>query len=73
MSNVIDLPVATTLPIPPERVLNAALAPGLERVLVVGWNPDGTMYFAGSHSDAPENLWLLELAKGVLLGRGSDE
>jgi hypothetical protein len=65
--NVVTLPVMTTLDLPPERVLLAAAEKKLDRVVVLGINPDGSMYLAASHSSAPQTLWDLEKAKEWLL------
>ncbi|WP_124263033.1 hypothetical protein [Methylobacterium sp. XJLW] len=53
--------------VPAERVLHQAGLAGLTQVIVVGVAPDGTLYFAGSEAQAPDILWLLELAKRQLL------
>lgn len=63
--SVIDMP--SRLPCPPERVLHAAKSVGLEQVLVVGIDPDGDLYFAGSVPERGETLLLLERAKMQLL------
>ena len=68
MTNVINLPVVTTLDIPPERILDAARDADLRSVVVVGFTKDGAMYFAGSMADGGEVLWLFEKAKLHLLG-----
>lgn len=68
MTNVVNLPVVTTLDIPPERVLNAAKDADLASVVVVGFTKDGAMYFAGSMADGGEVLWLFEKAKLYLMG-----
>lgn len=60
MSNVIELPVITSLPIPCERILNKAIAADLKEVMVIGTNPDGSYFFASSFSDGGNVLWLLE-------------
>ena len=56
----------TSLAIPCERVLSAALANTLQSVIVIGWNVDGDFYFA-STADGPSVLWDLELAKSKLM------
>lgn len=68
--NVVDLPVITTLDIPPPRILAKAAGAGLESVVVVGFDRDGDFYFASSKSDGSDVLWLLELAKKKLLELG---
>ena len=65
--NVIDLEAVTTLDIPPDKILNAAIKHGLTDVVVVGWNNNGELYFAGSSAVGAENLWLLAQAQRALL------
>lgn len=65
--NVVVLPVLTTLDLPPERVLLAAAEAKLERVVVLGINPDGSIYLAASFADAPQMLWDLKRAEAFLL------
>lgn len=67
---VVVLPVVTSLDIPTERVLQAALsleAP-LQGVVLVGRDAEGRMYFASSYADGGDALWWLEKAKLALLG-----
>lgn len=66
-SNVVVLPVITRLDLPPERVLNAALARGLSEVVIVGVDKDGEEYFAASKSDGGDALWHLQRAAHKLL------
>lgn len=66
-SNVVVLPVATRLDLPPERILNAALARGLSEVVIVGFDNDGEEYFASSKSDGGDVLWHLQRAAHKLL------
>ena len=67
MSNVIDLPVVTRLDIPPERILNKALAAELKEVMVIGTKEDGSLYFCASFGDGGNVLWLMERTKIELL------
>lgn len=67
MTNVIELPVVTFLDIPVERIIRKAGEANLETVVIVGWDADGELYFAGSVADGGEVLWLLEKAKRALL------
>jgi len=60
-SNVVILDVVTCLPIPVERILNAALEADLDTVMVVGYDKNGKFYFAGSDPSAPNKVWLLEM------------
>lgn len=68
--NVIILPVATRLDIPPKRVLDAASAEDLDRVVVIGRKKDGSYYFSSSTADGGEVLWQMERAKLALLRAG---
>ena len=61
------LPVATTLSIPVERVLTAALKADIRKVWVIGEDADGMLYFASSESDGGEALWWMEKAKRALM------
>lgn len=67
MSNVIELPVITTLDIPPERILRKAIDADLQEVIIIGTSQEGDMYFAGSMADGGNALWLIEKAKKALL------
>ncbi|MGO4449107.1 hypothetical protein AB4Y96_09285 [Phyllobacterium sp. TAF24] len=66
MSNVVDLPVITTLDIDPDRVLTKAVSQ-LERVMVIGVDKNGDEYFASSAADGGTCLWDLECVKMKLL------
>lgn len=57
----------TTLDLPPDRVLEAAVG-NLDIVAVVGWDKDGKLYLASSLGSQAETLWLLERGKADLLG-----
>jgi hypothetical protein len=65
--NVVILPVVTSLSLPPERILNAALEADLDTVLVLGYDKAGNFYFAGSEASGPENVWLCEMGKHKLI------
>jgi hypothetical protein len=65
--NVVILPVVTTLDLPPERMLNAALERGLKEVVIIGYDLEGEEYFASSVSDGGDVVWHLERAKLKLL------
>jgi hypothetical protein len=67
MGDVINLSVETSLDIPVDRILSAALEADLETSVVIGWDQDGNMYFASSSGYGPDVLWLLEKAKASLL------
>ena len=67
MSNVIELPVITTLPIPCERILRKATEADLKEVFVIGTRQDGSLYFSSSFGDGGNVLWLMEKAKFELM------
>lgn len=66
MSNVVNLDVITTLPLDPDRILEAAVGK-LERVLVIGVDKDGDEYFASSDPDGGTAVWDMERAKFKLM------
>lgn len=68
--NVVVLPVTTTLDLPPERVLRAALEAPFKRVIVVGVLDNGDEYLAISCTSLPKGVWDLERAKLELLRLG---
>ena len=41
----------------------------MTEAMVVGWTDEGNLFMATSHGRAPEMVFLLELAKSVLLNR----
>lgn len=67
VSNVINLPVVTTLDIPAERILNKAIESDLKDVMVIGTDKQGNFYFAASFGDGGNVLWLMERAKIELM------
>lgn len=71
--NVVDLPVITSLPLDPQRVLRKASEAGLTGVVIVGEREDGSRYFASSIAGGPEVLWLIEKAKRDLLAIGEGD
>lgn len=67
--NVEYLGVSTTLPVPTERVLQAALEKGLDSVLIIGKGGSAEgykMYYASSHSDMKEWVWDMEVLKNQI-------
>ena len=66
--NVSVLPVVTSLDVPTERVLNAALQTKLKSAVIIGVDENGELYFCSSMADGGEVLWWMEKAKLVLLG-----
>lgn len=67
VDKVTVLPVITTLDIPTERILNAAISAELQNCFVVGVDKDGELYFASSMADGGSVLWWMEKAKVALL------
>jgi len=65
--NVVSFGGQTLLPIPPERVLTAALEKTFERVTVIGLTDDGEEYVASSTSDCGAILWDMERAKHMFM------
>lgn len=63
--NVIIGDFVTSGPIPVDRVLGSV--PDLDSVVVIGFNQDGSEYFASSEPNGAEVLWMLERAKKKLL------
>lgn len=56
----------TRLDLPPDQVLEKAIGK-LDKVVVIGYESDGTEYFASSCADGGDALWLLERCKKKLL------
>jgi len=71
-AEVVNLETVTRLDLPAERILQAALAAGLESAIVIGYDADGDEYFASSLADGGAVIWLLERSKLRLL-RMADE
>jgi hypothetical protein len=67
MGEVVILQNVTSLDLPPERLLNAAIEAGPSKVLIIGVKEDGSEYFASSVADGGDVLWMLERAKLKLL------
>lgn len=62
-AEVITFPGDTTLGLPPDRVLEAAVGK-LDTVLILGYDSEtGEEYFASSVTDRATILWLLERLK----------
>lgn len=57
----------TTLDLPADRLLEAALKQNLDKVVILGYLPDGEEYFASSIADGGSVLWLMEKLKKRLL------
>lgn len=72
MSNVIILPVVTTLDIPAERILGQAIVADLKEAMVLGHDKDGNFYFAATFGDGGNVLWLLEKARIAIMKTTGD-
>ena len=64
--NVIELKMITKMDLPPDRILEAAKG-RLETCIIIGYNKDGSEYFASTKADAGEVIYHLERAKYKLL------
>lgn len=64
--NVVKFPGSTTMDLPPDRVLEAAVGK-LANVLVIGLTPDDELYVAASSGDLYLNHFLACLAGKELL------
>lgn len=56
-ASITDLPTITTLPLSPEKLLEAA-KDKLTDVLILGWDKEGNFYAASSDADMARNLYL---------------
>lgn len=67
--NVIVFPGFTTLDIPVERPLKAALkeVDNIEDIFICGRMKDGAYFFASSTANGPEIVWMIERAKQVIM------
>lgn len=72
MGDVVVLNNATTLDLPPDRVLSGALGQ-LDQVLLLGRDQEGADYFASSTTNKTELLWLVESFKQSLLSGDFDD
>ena len=74
MAKLIDFPLhlnpgETYADIDPDKVLTGALGK-LNEVVIVGYEADGSFYFASTRADGPQTLWLLAQAQKRLLEIG---
>jgi hypothetical protein len=72
VGEVVNLPCITKLDLPPDRILEDALGK-LDGVVIMGFNKDGTEFFASSYADGGQVLWLIERSKLKLLRLADDE
>ena len=61
-SNVVSWPHVTVAPMTPEKILTRALKAGVEPLITVGYDRDGKLYVAGTHSEVADIMVLLRLA-----------
>lgn len=66
MGEVVKFPGITKLDLDPDLVLRDALGK-LDQVVIIGFNKDGSEFFASSQADGGEVLWHLERAKHRLM------
>lgn len=66
MGEVVELGCITRLPIPAQKVLDAAPR-DMAEVLIIGVDADGDFYFAASEPGTPANLYLMERARHELM------
>jgi hypothetical protein len=67
VGEVIEANIATTVDLPADKILEAAMGHALEDTLVIGWGADGKLYFSSTTSNVAEVIYLLEAAKFSLL------
>lgn len=65
--NVIRPDFITKVDIPVDTILEGAREAGLKDVVVIGWIEGEGCYLATSSGDAPEIIFLIELAKKQVL------
>ena len=67
MGEVVELDVDTTLPVPSDRLLQAAIDADVRDVVLIGYDADGKLWFSSADPDVGHVMWQLELAKRFLL------
>ena len=72
MGEVVILDVETRLDIPAERILEAAKQDDLETAMVIGFDADGELYVRTTTTKAKEMIWLMELAKQLVMDQFKD-
>ena len=65
-SNVVQWPHLTIAPMAAEKVVSAAVEHGIEPLVLAGYDRDGKLYVAATHSNVPEVLMLLRMAQRYL-------
>jgi len=72
-ANVIIGPFTTLLPIPVDRICDAAKEAELKLCILIGVDRHGDFYFAASDGDYSMVLWTLERAKRALFDMSDRE
>ena len=67
MGEVVILDCETRLDIPADRVLDAAKEDNLSVAMVIGYDPDGGLVLRTTTTKAKDLVWLMELAKKLIL------
>lgn len=57
----------------PDIMIEAAKGQGLTKVIIIGWDKDGDLFFSANDGDGPECLWLLEIAKTQLIKNSMED
>lgn len=65
--NITPFTGITRLDMDPARVLEGAIKTDMATVVVIGYEADGSFYFASSVTDGGEVLWLMEVARHSLI------
>lgn len=67
MSNVVELDQPTKVKTPVNVVLARAAGLSLQDIVVMGWKPNGELYFASSDPDGANALWLIKKAEHTMM------
>lgn len=67
MGEVIDLDTLTKADIPSEKLLQKAIEAGVTNVVIIGYDTSGKLWFASSDASCGDVIWLLEVAKKLML------
>ncbi len=66
-AEIVELDVQTRLPVPSDKLLRKALEANVSNVVIIGYDPDGDLYFSASDAECGSILWLIEMAKKTLI------
>jgi len=76
MSNIIQFPGRDKIEqedLDPNDMLSAIIEEvEMTEAMVIGWTKDGNLFLGTSHGKAPDMVFLMDLAKTVLLNRCVD-